>query len=213
MYPDEENVDEMPDSPPHVPVQYMNGHRGWHIVIDNGQEVIELVTSDEEDEPDPLAGNIDPVPVVNEVQDDPAVIDEPMVAFWAIAMQPEAEQMESDADTSDSDEDENELVVNQHEIGIQCTVGGVQNSLLGVLEGYYSSEDTDSNVSDQEDYSSESENNYTTPNDTSDSSDDEAPAHLDTGSPRAPSLYVCGGRGRYCHRGRASSSMIGKYLC
>jgi len=67
MYPDEENLEADPDSPPHVPLKFQNGFRGWHIVMDpDGQEVIELVSSDEDEgnggggevvavDPDPIA--------------------------------------------------------------------------------------------------------------------------------------------------------------
>ena len=76
MYPDEDSVGEVSNSPPHVPVHYMNGFRDWHIVMDpDGTEVIELATSDEEDEPDVLGGDGVLEPVAHDGQDEPAIND------------------------------------------------------------------------------------------------------------------------------------------
>jgi len=46
--------EQIPVNQPNIPMQYMNGHQGWYIVIeDNGEQVIELVDSSSDEEPDP----------------------------------------------------------------------------------------------------------------------------------------------------------------
>jgi len=112
--PAEEGLDEAPDNPPQVPLHFINGYRGWHIVIDeNGQEVIELVTSDEEEEgeEDVVADQVEEV--------------DPVEAFWDIEMGPAGEpvgdplgNMPDSSDTSDSDDDTGGV----KEIGVQCNI-------------------------------------------------------------------------------------------
>lgn len=110
VQPYEESLDEAPDSPPHVPLNFMNGFRSWHIVIDpDGQEVIELVSSDEEEE---------------EALENPPENLEPMAAFWDIEMghigvnYPNV-PLESSSDSSDSEDDD---VGGVKEVGVQCDI-------------------------------------------------------------------------------------------
>jgi len=68
----EEAGEQVPVNQPHVPAQFMNGHHDWYIVIDhNGQEVIELVDSDNDDGPPP-APNAD-IHMNNNVEEPPPV--------------------------------------------------------------------------------------------------------------------------------------------
>jgi len=201
VHPDEENLDEAPDSPPHIPFQFMNGFRSWYIVLDpNGQEVIELVSSDDEDElenpvapvvPNNVIGNNEPnVPVGNV---------EPMEAFWDIEMENNGEQvLESSSESSDSEEED--VAHDHHEIGVQCNLGGLENSLLGMPGLVQESDASDSDEMEAQDITSESD---------SDTSDGMAPNSFGGKPLSSPPAYVCGGRGRYCTRGRGYSAMHG----
>jgi len=191
MHPEEENLDEAPDSPPHVPMHFMNGHRGWFIVIDAaGNEVIELVTSDEEEVEneggeEQAAGNVDPIAV-----------------FWDIEMgnvgEPVGPPNVAVPPASDSSDSEEEMEVDgdgYKDIGIQCNLGAADQQGLSD-----SDVDSDGPVSDMEENSG---------SDSSDSVSDEENFIPDAPLPFAN--YVCGGRGRLCVRGRAASSS--RYVC
>lgn len=216
--PAEENLDEAPDSPPQVPMHFMNGYRGWHIVFDdNGQEVIELVTSDEEEE-----GEHELVGHVAEALD-------PMEAFWAIEMDPLGEHvvvdngyMSDSSDNSADDESENEEEMDVEEggvkdVGVQCNMG----LLVGHIEAA-SDVDGDSTANDSDSDSSGADSKISD----SDMEDVLQPnsrlasayvcggrgRHCVRGVTATPSRYVCGGRGRHCIRG-GSSSLRGEDLC
>jgi len=180
--PAEENLDEAPDSPPQVPMHFMNGYRGWHIVFEGNQEVIELVTTDEEDEVvDNVIGN-----VVGDV--------DPMMVFWDIEMghavgpiDDPLGGMDDSSSSSDSDEEMDVAMNGNKDVGIQC-------NLIDMADDLESDSSTDESAMDSDD------------SDSSSASSDEGPA----GCPPS-SVYVCGGRGRFCVRGRAVSSS--RYVC
>jgi len=181
--PAEDGLDDMPDSPPHVPLNFMNGYRNWHIVIEpNGQEIIELVTSDEEDE-----GEI--------VIEDHAVNGpDPMEAFWDIEMGQvvdlHVDPLAGRADSSSSGEETDDEEEGPKDIGVQCNLGAAKGNAMSD-----SDEGRDSPASDME----ESMDSDTS----SDASDHEdSPPTM----PLPPAVYVCGGRGRLCVRGRGASS-------
>jgi len=191
--PAEESLDEAPDSPPQVPMHFMNGHRGWHIVFENGQEIIELVTSDEEmDSDEEGEGN------VVEVPDPVAEVPDPIAAFWDIEMGPVVDVIVDPlggvSESSDSDDSDAEMEVEEggsKDIGIQCDLG------LGGVHGEDDSEEdsgSESVGSDESDQSSES-----------DAEEERQKAN----SPPA-SVFVCGGRGRHCVRGAAAAP---RYIC
>lgn len=189
MHPSEENLDEAPDSPPHIPVQYMNGFRSWYIVLEpNGQEVIELVSSDDEEEGEVAPGN----QAVNEP--------DPMIIFWDIEMGQMGDLhvnplVENSSDSSSSEEEMDGGEEEYKDIGIQCNLGAADQQGLSD-----SDVDSDGLVSDMEESAG---------SDSSGSVSDE-----ENFMPNAPlpfANYVCGGRGRLCVRGRAASSP--RYVC
>jgi len=180
--PAEENVDDAQDSLPEVPMQHRNGYRDWHIVFDaDGQEVIELATSDEEEGDNEAGGeNVGDI--------------DPIAVFWDIEMGDGGENLghpnvivHVELESSDSEEEMEVEGGEFKDVGIQCDIENSDSHDSDSDSDRYS-ENSDSDCDNLPESSGD-------PESSSSDSDDEV-VMPERKSPFVP--FVCGGRGRLC---------------
>jgi len=137
--PPDEPAEQLPVN--EIPIHYMNGFQGWHIVIgDEGEEIIELVSSDEELDAVPAHSPEPPVDVSSD--------EEPDLVPGPPPVPPAANVIEEPAAVSPVPLEENEEVLDAVEIidiGVQVDI-----LELAYYSGRNDSSDTESNENDME---------------------------------------------------------------